>query len=91
MKPAAIQVTQTKMMKGLVCCFVVGGSASLFEGFMDVFPLAVVWFILMASVTWGALQLYVGARLIGPLGICMAWAIYQVMLSLQRFPFRAHL
>ena len=60
----------------------VGGSTAVFDGFLDVFPLAVVWFILMASVTWGALQLYVGARLVGPLGICMAWAIYQVSSNL---------
>lgn len=50
----------------------------MFDGFLDIFPLSLLWFALMASVTWAALQLYVGARLLGPLGICMAWAIYQV-------------
>lgn len=58
--------------------FAVGGNIAIFDGFWDVLPLSLVWFLLMASVTWGALQLYVGARLLGPLGICMAWAIYQV-------------
>lgn len=56
----------------------VGGSTAVFDGFLDVLPLALVWLALMVSVTWAALQLYVGARLVGPLGICMAWAIYQV-------------
>lgn len=56
----------------------VGGSVAVFDGFLDVLPLAIVWLILMSSFTWGALQLYVGARLLGPLGICMAWAVYQV-------------
>ena len=56
----------------------VGGNTAVFDGFLDVLPLALLWFVLMASTTWAALQLYVGARLIGPLGICMAWAIYQV-------------
>lgn len=50
---------------------------TMFDGFLDVLPLALLWVALMASTTWAALELYVGARLIGPLGICMAWAIYQ--------------
>ena len=55
----------------------------MFDGFLDILPLSFLWFLLMASVTWAALQLYVGARLLGPLGICMAWAIYQVSATPQ--------
>ena len=62
-----------------MACYAVGGGSGFFDGFLDILPLFLLWVALMASVTWAALQLYVGARFLGPLGICMAWAIYQVI------------